>query len=130
METTKPTGLMAEFKEFIATGNLLQIAVAFVMGAATAAVIDSFVKDIFNGLIAAILGTKGGVGLAGRFNVWNGNIHIGSFIDSLITFIIFAFVVFMIVKAANTFLKASIKNSVPQDVQLLTEIRDLLRQGR
>ena len=123
-------GLMAEFKEFIATGNLLQVAVAFVMGGAVAAVITSFVKNIFNGILAAIIGSKTGAGLAGRFNVADGNIKIGTFLDDIITFIVLAFVIFLLVKFANKFLKNKMTDTTPPDVKLLGEIRDLLKQGR
>jgi large conductance mechanosensitive channel len=130
MDQTSSKGLVAEFKEFIATGNLLQVAVAFVLGGATAALITSFVKNIFNGIISAILGSKSGAGLSGRFNIADGNIKIGTFLDDFITFLILALVIFLLVKVANRFLKTQMKAAVPPEISLLTEIRDTLQKGR
>ena len=129
MDQNSSKGVVAEFKEFIATGNLLQIAVAFVMGVAMAAVITSFVENIFNGILATIIGSEGS-GLRGRFAIADGNIRIGAFLNDIITFIVLALVIFFVVKAANKFLKTTMSNSVPADIQLLTEIRDTLQKGR
>ena len=129
-------GLIQEFKEFIATGDLMAIAVAFIMGAAVKAVIDSFVGDIFTGVLGLfvkctdILDADGKVtgkncsGLAGKAYK---SIGWGNFVNSVITFIIIAFVVFMLVKAYKKMNRREEAQEGPTDNALLTEIRDLLR---
>jgi large conductance mechanosensitive channel len=128
-------GLIQEFKEFIATGDLMSIAVAFIMGAAVKAVIDSFVADIFTGVLGLFVkcneteladGTKvkNCSGLAGKAYK---SVGWGNFLNSVITFIIIAFVVFMLVKAYKKMTKRELSQDGPTDNALLTEIRDLLR---
>ena len=128
-------GLIQEFKEFIATGDLMSIAVAFIMGAAVKAVIDSFVGDIFTGVLGLFVKctdipnadgttTKNCSGLAGKAYK---SIGWGNFVNSVITFIIIAFVVFMLVKAYKKMTKRELAQDGPTDNALLMEIRDLLR---
>jgi large conductance mechanosensitive channel len=138
-------GLLAEFKEFLTTGDLMSVAVAFVMGAATKAVIDSFVGNIFSGILTIFLPKS--MSSLGSFRVGpvknllkdvtkpaEGDnilgtqkaIGLGQFIDDIIKFVILAFVVFMIVKAYK---KATAKTDAaagPSTNDLLAEIRDSL----
>lgn len=129
-------GLIAEFKEFIATGDLMSVAVAFVMGAATVALINSFVKDIFMGVFGLffeckdIIDANGKVtgrdcsGLTGK--AWK-SIGWGNFINQVITFIIIGFVVFMMVKAYKNLTGRQLAQDGPTDNDLLKEIRDSLK---
>lgn len=129
-----------EFKEFAMKGNLVDMAVGFVMGAAFAAVVTAFIQGIFMPLISPILG---GIDLAAwKYPVSAAEIgaggevvkeavfaDIGAFVTSLISFIIVAFVMFMIIKGMN---KAMAEPEVeeepagPTQEDLLGEIRDLL----
>jgi large conductance mechanosensitive channel len=131
-------GLIAEFKDFIATGDLMSIAVAFIMGAAVKAVIDSFVGDIVTGILGLFVpckdlpgaepGSKGDCsGLAGK--AWK-SVKWGSFINQIINFLIIAFVVFMMVKAYKKMTQRSLAQDGPSTNDLLTEIRDSLKSGR
>jgi large conductance mechanosensitive channel len=137
--STPKKGLIAEFKEFLATGDLMTIAVAFIMGAAVKAVIDSFVKDIVTGIIGLfvkckdIIGADGKPtgeqncsGLAGKAYK---SVGWGNFINNVIQFIIIGFVVFMLVKAYKKMTNRNLSTAGPTpDQVLLTEIRDALKK--
>lgn len=94
-------GFMAEFKEFIARGNVVDMAVGVIVGGAFKAIADSLVADIINPL----LGFVGGGNLAGLALdlPWGGQLMIGSFLSSILNFLIIAFVIFLMVKAINSF---------------------------
>ena len=127
---------MQEFKEFITTGDLMSIAVAFIMGLAVKGLIDSFVKDIFTGTIGLFVeckdildatGKKIGTdcsGLTGRrTRAWRG----AASSTAIINFVIMAFVVFWIVKVYKKATKRQLAQDGPSEVDLLTEIRDQLK---
>jgi large conductance mechanosensitive channel len=138
--STPKKGLIAEFKEFILTGDLMSIAVAFIMGAAVKAVIDSFVKDIFTGVLGLVGKckditdpvtkevTQSCVGIQDK--KWR-TVGWGSFLNNVINFLIIAAVVFMLVKlykkATNRKLASEIAAAPSAEENLLTEIRDLLK---
>jgi large conductance mechanosensitive channel len=92
--------MLREFKEFALKGNLLELAVAFVLGVAFAAVVRSFVEDVIMNLIAAVVGKPDFSDLT--FSIGDGVIRYGSFLTALVTFLIIAFVLFLIVKAVQT----------------------------
>jgi large conductance mechanosensitive channel len=134
--STPKKGLIAEFKDFIATGDLMSIAVAFIIGNAVKAVIDSFVKDIFTGILALFLpctvDEKTGVQKCGSFETlsFKNKVMYGNFLNTVLSFIIIAAVVFMLVKAYKTMTKKELASDGPTaDQALLTEIRDLLKKG-
>jgi large conductance mechanosensitive channel len=111
--------MIQEFKDFINRGNLVDIAVAFVMGVAFAAVITSLTNDIINPIIARIFNVQDLV----EWIVWN--IRIGSFLVAIINFLIVAFVMFFVVKAYNRMKRADEADAEPsEDTLLLREIRD------
>jgi large conductance mechanosensitive channel len=127
-------GLVQEFKAFLLRGNLVELAVAFVMGVAFAALVTAFVTDWITPIIGAIFGSKG------AFNDLNFTIHnsvfpYGHFINALITFIAIALAVFFfVVKPVNYYLARARRGQEPEvekpaDVVVLEEIRDLLRRG-
>ena len=131
--------MLKEFKEFALKGNLLDIAVGFVMGAAFKSVVTSFTGGIVSPLIGLVLKTdfkemKWVVqeGVANAEGVVEGEIAVlyGDFLTNVIDFIIVAFVMFLIVKAVNKFKKkeeeAAPAPSGPSQEELLAEIRDLL----
>ena len=134
-----------EFKEFAMKGNLVDMAVGFVMGAAFAAVVTAFIQGVFMPLISPVLGgldlaawnyvlTPAEVDAAGVETKAAVIVAIGEFITALISFIIVAFVMFMIIRGMN---KAMAEPEAeeeapagPSQEDLLTEIRDLLaKQG-
>ena len=122
---------MKGFKEFIMRGNLIQTAVAFIIGTAFAAVVSTFTNVILS-LIALVLG-----GREPNFDNWApGGIPVGTFLTALISFLMVAAVVyFAIVKPMNA-LEARRKKGQedegipPTEAELLTEIRDLLAGKR
>jgi len=134
-------GMLKEFKEFAMKGNLVDIAVAFVMGAAFGKVVTSFTT----GIIAPLIGMLGGKDLSDRKWVLKPEVKDaagavtdpevavmwGTFVTAVIDFVIVAFVMFMIVKAINSMKKkeeAAPPPAPPEDVVLLREIRDALKK--
>ncbi|CAN5239909.1 large conductance mechanosensitive channel protein MscL [soil metagenome] len=117
--------MIKEFKEFISRGNLIDIAVAFVMGIAFASVVAAFTDRIVSPLIAMIfnIGDMSGIGMFGD----NGSV--GAFIQAVINFLIVGWVMFIVVKAYNRMKKpAGEAIAEPtEDIVLLREIRDGLR---
>jgi large conductance mechanosensitive channel len=91
--------MLNEFKAFINRGNVLDLAVAVIMGAAFGAVITSFVNDILMQIIAAIFGQPDFGSL--YFNLGNGVIKYGLFLNAVINFLIVAFAIFLVIKAYN-----------------------------
>ncbi len=137
-------GMVKEFKEFAMKGNLIDIAVGFVMGAAFKQVVTSFTGGIVSPLIGLIFKadfrdlkyviTEGVADASGKVT---GEVAIlyGDFITNLIDFIIVAFVMFMIVKGVNATKKKEEPAPPPppkgpSQEELLAEIRDLLAQKK
>ena len=123
---------LKEFKDFIATGNLVEVAVAFILALAIKAVIDSFMNGIVNPLIGAIVG-KPNLDNFLTITVRKGEpdqaiISVGVVLTQVISLIIVGLVLFLIVKAYNKMRKpADAAPAGPTEVELLTEIRDSLR---
>ena len=124
-------GFLSDFKKFLLRGNLLDLAVAVVVGVAFNAVVQSFANDVLMGFIGAIFGKP-------NFNdvVWNvadGKVLIGKFITALVNFVIVAFAVFMAIKGfetMNRFRRGALEaeaDPLTPDQELLTEIRDILQ---
>jgi large conductance mechanosensitive channel len=125
-------GTFTEFKDFLLRGNLVLLAVAFVIGVAFAALVTAFVTDWVTPIIGAIFGSKGAFASL-SFTLHNSVFPYGHFIDALITFVaIAAAVFFFVVKPYNYFTAKMKRGEEPPpeptvDQQLLIEIRDLLR---
>jgi large conductance mechanosensitive channel len=124
--------MIKEFREFLLRGNVVDLAVAVVLGAAFGAVITSFVEDLLTPLIAAAGGEPDFAGLT--FTINDSRFRYGEFINAVISFVIIgAAVFFLVVKPVNTLMarrKAGLEpepEAVPEDVVLLGEIRDLLK---
>lgn len=123
-----------EFKEFIARGNVMTIAVGIIIGSAFTAIVTSLNQDIITPLLGLVLGQINFAGLS--FTVGNATVTYGNFIQAVITFLITALVLFLMVKAFNKLTKKRTAKeeekeepaSVPEDIRLLTEIRDLLKK--
>ena len=140
-------GFVSEFKVFIAKGNVLDLAIGVIIGAAFGKIITSLTDDIIMPVVGLALGK---VDFANLFIAMNGQhyatlaeakkagvgtINYGLFINALINFLIIAFIIFMIVRAANRMKKAPVEVvAVPAapttDQQLLMDIRDSLRASR
>jgi large conductance mechanosensitive channel len=119
--------MLKGFKDFVARGNVIDLAVGVIIGAAFGAVVDSLVKD----LITPVIGMVGGQPDFSAIKL--GSIQVGNFINALIAFLIKAAgLYFLIVLPFNKFgskMAASAAGPPPQEV-LLTEIRDLLKQQK
>ena len=113
--------MIREFKDFINRGNLVDIALAFVMGLAFAAVITSLTNDIINPISAKIFNVD-------DLNGWVvEDIRIGAFLVAIINFLIVAFVMFLVIRAYNRMkTEAEVVEEPSEEVVLLTEIRDSL----
>jgi large conductance mechanosensitive channel len=116
-----------EFKDFVNRGNLVELAVAFVLGLAFSAAVASLVEDVFTPIIAAIFGQPDFRSLS--MDIGDSAILYGRFLNAVINFVIIAFVLFLVVKAYNRF-KADQGDDPagPTEVELLTEIRDALNR--
>ena len=133
--------MLKEFKNFAMLGNLVDIAVAFVMGAAFNKVVSSFTGGIVSPLIGLIFKsdfkdlkyviTPGTMNDAGE-TVGEVAVLYGDFLTSLVDFIIVAFVMFMLIKGINAMKKkeepAPAAPSGPSEIDLLKEIRDALKK--
>lgn len=119
--------MLKEFKAFLMRGNILDLAVAVVIGGAFGAVVTSFVDDILMQIIGAIVGKPSFNGL--QFTINDSEIRYGNFLTFLVSFVIVAFAIFMILKAvARAMPKKEEAPAGPSDeIVLLTEIRDALR---
>lgn len=122
--------MLKEFGEFIKRGNVLDLAVAVIIGGAFGAIVTSLVDDIIMPIIGVILGGVNFNNLA--INVGEASIMYGNFIQAIINFLIIAWVIFLIVRFAKRFEREepATPPAPPAEVVLLTEIRDLLRDGR
>ena len=124
--------MIKEFKKFISRGNVIDLAVGVIIGGAFGSIVTSLVNDIIMPIIGAIIG---GINFSGlSFKIGDANIAYGNFIQNVINFLIIAFCIFILVKFVNklsSFKKEEIKKESEKpsvEVQLLTEIRDLLKK--
>lgn len=117
--------MLKEFKEFALKGNLIEIAVGLILALAFAAVVMSFTEDIVAPIIAAIVGQPDFSELT--IEVGDAAIRYGAFLTVLVNFLIVAFVLFLIVRAANRMMSKEEEDAGPSQVELLIEIRDALR---
>ena len=118
--------MVKEFKQFIARGNVIDLAVGVIVGAAFTAIVNSLVKNIINPLLGLLVGRIDLSNLV--FKIGESTFRYGSFINSIINFIIIAFVVFLIVKVINKIRREEKKKTVPTSEDYLREIRDLLEK--
>lgn len=132
-------GMMQEFKEFALKGNMVDMAVGIVMGAAIGKLVGSLVENMINPIIGVFMGGTdlGKFGYTLRAAEGDAEALVlrwGDFANAFIQFLILAFVVFMIVKSVNAAKRQLnlIKEKAPagpSEVDLLTEIRDSLKQS-
>ena len=139
--------MIKEFKEFIARGNVIDMAVGIIIGAAFTAIVNSLVADLINPILGVI---TGGLDFSNLFvNLGSGDyaslaaakeagapvFAYGSFITAVINFLIIAFVVFLLVKLVNKVKDAAVKKEAaaaapagPSELDVLLEIRDALKK--
>jgi large conductance mechanosensitive channel len=144
-------GMMTEFRDFVARGNVLDLAVGVIIGAAFGKVVTSLTEDLIMPVIGA---ATGGVDFSSKFIVlgaipdtYKGSLTdyaalktagvamlgYGAFITAIISFLLMAFVIFQIVRSANKMMPAKAEAPAapagPSEVDLLTEIRDALKKA-
>jgi large conductance mechanosensitive channel len=135
--------MLKEFKEFISRGNVVDLAVGVIIGAAFTAIVNSLVNDVIMPPIGLLLG---GIDFSNFFLVLKGEhlptlkatldsgavaIAYGQFLNAVIKFVIVAFAIFIMVKQVNRFNRKKEEAPAPPpsaEVQLLTQIRDLLKK--
>jgi large conductance mechanosensitive channel len=123
--------LLKDFRDFVMRGNVLDLAVAVVIGVAFNAVVNSLVNDILMQIIAAIFGEPNFNDLT--FTINGGVIYYGRFLTAVINFLIIAATLFVIIKAFEEMQKRrkgageDVAEDKSDEVVLLSEIRDLLR---
>ncbi|WP_333873770.1 large-conductance mechanosensitive channel protein MscL [Methylobacter sp.] len=133
-------GILQEFKEFAVKGNAIDMAVGIIIGAAFGKIISSLVADVFMPPIGVLIGGVDFTKLAFTLKEASGNtpavtLNYGNFIQTLVDFTIIAFVIFMAIKLINRLKKkeAAAPTVTPKpskEEQLLTEIRDLLKERK
>lgn len=127
--TPKISTMLKEFKAFALRGNVMDLAIAVIIGGAFGKIVTSLVNDI----VMPILGSLTGKGFATLSAKINGvDVNYGLFIQSMVDFVLIAFVIFMVIKGINRFKKkeeeAPVAPAGPtKDQELLMEIRDLLK---
>jgi len=142
--------MLQEFKDFIAKGNVMDMAVGIIVGAAFTAIVSSLVADLINPIIGLVIG---GIDFSNLYVVLSGDVPAGasldaarevgaavfaygSFLMAVINFLIIAFVVFMLVKQVNRIKDATKDEEVaapaapagPTELDILMEIRDSLKK--
>lgn len=120
-----------EFKEFISKGNVIDMAVGVIIGSAFSKIVTSLVNDVIMPLIGIIIGGLDFSSLS--ITVKDSEILYGLFIQNIVDFLIIAVCVFSAVKIINKFKKPKVEEKkpepvIPEDIKLLTEIRDLLKK--
>jgi large conductance mechanosensitive channel len=129
--------MLKEFREFILRGNVLDLAVAVVIGAAFTAIVNSLVEDIITPVIGILMG---GVDFSSlSVQVGDAVIAYGKFLQAIFNFLIIGFVLFVVIRSVNRLQRRIFRSTqeeetptpIPPEIALLTEIRDLLkiRQG-
>jgi large conductance mechanosensitive channel len=122
-------GMLKEFKDFATKGNVVELAVAVIIGGAFGKIINSLVEDIITPVLL-----KPALEAAGAANIetWApGGILLGKFIAAILSFIVIAFVLFLIIKSMNSLKKKEAAAPPPppaEEVVLLREIRDALKK--
>ncbi len=133
-------GMVSEFKDFINKGNVVDLAVGVVIGGAFGKIVTSFVDDMLMPVIGNLMGgvnfkdlkhvfAPAVMDAAGKVVTPENAFRYGSFIQTILDFLIIAFAVFMVVKAVNRMKRAEAVVAAPSTTDvLLSEIRDLLKK--
>lgn len=123
-------GMLKEFKEFAMKGNVIDLAIGVVIGGAFGKIVSSMVDDVITPLI--LNPALKAANLSNIADLKLGAVKYGSFLSNVISFIIIAFVLFLIIKGINATKKKeeapAAPAATPEDIQLLREIRDALKK--
>lgn len=139
--------MLSEFKEFIAKGNVMELAVAVIIAGGFAVIVASMTNDVIMPLVGAVFGdvdfsnkymvlsgeVEPGMSLEGAREAGANVLAWGAFVTSIINFVILAFIIFLLVRYANR-VKARFEEpkeeeaAGPTEIELLTEIRDALKK--
>ena len=124
-------GMMKEFKEFAMKGNIVDLAVAVIIGGAFGAIISSLVDDVITPLL--LTPALDAVGAKDINQLAWGTVKYGNFLAAIIKFIVIAFVLFLLIKGMNKMMRKKevappAPPPTPEDVLLLREIRDALKK--
>lgn len=127
-----------EFKEFIARGNVMDLAVGVIIGAAFGKIVTSLTDNILMPIIGILIGGFDFTQLSLKISIWSRTIELkyGIFLQNTVDFLITAFCIFIIIKLVNKIFrkKEEIKQETPapksEEVLLLEEIRDLLKENK
>lgn len=140
--------MLKEFQAFVARGNVLDLAVAVIIGAAFATITSSLTEDLIMPIVGTIFGgldfsnyfirlgriPDGFTGNADSYvDLKRGGVAVlgwGQFLTVVLNFLILAFIIFLMVRGANRLIEQRPGAAGPSEVELLTEIRDELRKGR
>ena len=124
-------GMVSEFKDFIAKGNAMDLAVGVIIGAAFGAIVNSLVADVITPALLNPALKAAQVENLADLQTDNGILY-GKFLAAVISFLVIAFVIFIMVKAINSMKKkeeaAPAAPAGPTQEELLTQIRDLLKK--
>jgi large conductance mechanosensitive channel len=142
--------MLNEFKEFIAKGNVMQLAVAVIIGGAFATIVGSMTNDLIMPIVGAVFGNvdfsdvyivlsgdvAAGTSLEAAREAGANVLAVGNFISTVINFVILAFIIFLLVRYSNKAMAQFEKQEEaapeepagPSEIDLLTEIRDALRK--
>ena len=138
----KSTGFIQEFKQFIAKGNVMDLAVGVIIGTAFSNIVKSLTDNILMPLIGAIIGGIDFSNLSVPIKIWKESIDLnyGLFIQSTVDFLLTAFCIFIMVKVLNSFFKKKEEEKKEEEKPaepaksneelLLEEIRDLLKEQK
>ena len=130
--------MVREFKAFITRGNVIDLAVAVIIGGAFRNIVSSFVNDVLMPIIGKVLGNTDITALKWILEPAQGEmaevaIYYGVFLQNIIDFFIIAFVIFMTIRILASFKrkeesKETVVETLPEDIELLREIRDSLKK--
>ncbi len=122
-------GIISEFKEFAMKGNVIDLAVAVIIGGAFGKIISSFIDDVLTPLLLKPALEAAHLQNISELTLW-GTVKYGNFLSAIINFIIIAIVLFMIIRAMNSSKKkeAIVASGPTPEQVLLAEIRDLLKK--
>ena len=121
-------GMLKEFKDFAMKGHIVDLAVAVIIGGAFGKIVTALTDSIIMPIIALIIG-KGGMSEV-SFTIGSTVFPVGILLQSIIDFVLIAFVLFVIIKAMNAAKKKEVEApaATPEDITLLREIRDALKK--
>lgn len=121
-------GMLKEFRDFAMKGNIVDLAVAVIIGGAFGAIISSLVDDVITPLL--LTPALDAIGAKDISQLTWGTVKYGNFLSSIIKFVVIAFVLFLLLKGMNKVIKKkeAAAPPTPEDILLLREIRDSLKK--